>query len=68
MEILPDVLVYRRLRQTNSSRSVAEHSDLLQFIKASLDRRRRLSNRTPVSYEFPQEQSENMGKPIQAKL
>jgi len=41
-ELLPEVLVYRRLHQTNLSRSHAATSreQYLRFLKASLDRRR----------------------------
>jgi hypothetical protein len=43
MELLPEVLVYRRLHQTNRSRRLAAASRdaHLQFIKSTLDRRRR---------------------------
>lgn len=43
-ELLPDVLVYRRLHQTNRSRRLAASSrdEYLQLVKTSIDRRRRL--------------------------
>jgi len=41
MELLPDVLVYRRLHWTNYSRHVSSSLDAhLRIVKASLDRRR----------------------------
>jgi glycosyltransferase involved in cell wall biosynthesis len=40
IELLPDVLVYRRLHQTNLSRSSPAFNALLQVLKGSLDRRR----------------------------
>ena len=45
MELLPDVLLYRRLHQTNLSRLRASNSrdQYLQILKTALDRRRRLS-------------------------
>jgi GT2 family glycosyltransferase len=44
-ELLPDVLLYRRLHQTNFSRLRASNSrdQYLQILKTALDRRRRLS-------------------------
>jgi len=43
MELLPDVLVYRRLHENNRSRHLADNSReaVLRILKASLDRRRR---------------------------
>jgi glycosyltransferase involved in cell wall biosynthesis len=54
MELLPDVLTYRRLHQTNRSRLLATASweEYLLIVKASLDRRRRL-NRAAAPYAFP---------------
>ena len=45
MELLPDVLLYRRLHQTNLSRLRASNSrdQYLEVLKTALDRRRRLS-------------------------
>ena len=40
LEILPDVLVHRRLHDKNLSRSALAYSALLQVIKNSLDRKR----------------------------
>lgn len=44
LEMLPDVLVYRRLHETNASRShtlaSASRDEYLKLVKASLDRRR----------------------------
>ena len=55
MELLPDVLVFRRLHAANRSRRLAESSrrEYLRILKASLDRRRRDSTTTPRPYEFP---------------
>ena len=46
MELLPDVLLYRRLHYTNLSRVEASNSrdQYLQVLKTALDRRRRLNN------------------------
>lgn len=46
MELLPDVLLYRRLHYTNLSRVNASNSrdQYLQVLKIALDRRRRLNN------------------------
>jgi glycosyltransferase involved in cell wall biosynthesis len=46
MELLPQVLMYRRLHATNRSRLRASYSrdQYLQIIKADLDRRRRLTS------------------------
>jgi len=52
LELLPDVLVYRRLHQANLSRSPVAYSALLQVIKASLDRRRRDDGVAPQAYKF----------------
>jgi glycosyltransferase involved in cell wall biosynthesis len=45
LELLPDVLVYRRLHETNTTRSrklaSASREEYLQLVKASLDRKRR---------------------------
>ena len=43
-ELVPDVLVYRRLHHTNRSRCLAAASrdEYLQLVKTSIDRRRRL--------------------------
>jgi glycosyltransferase involved in cell wall biosynthesis len=45
-ELMPDVLLYRRLHYTNLSRVKASNSrdEYLQVLKASLDRRRRINN------------------------
>ena len=55
MELLPDVLVFRRLHEGNRSRHMAENSrDMhLRIVKASLDRRRRLRGGAPSAYKFP---------------
>jgi glycosyltransferase involved in cell wall biosynthesis len=55
MELMPDVLVYRRLHKTNRSRRLAVNSrdTFLRILKASLDRRRRLNKESPSTYEFP---------------
>lgn len=55
MELLPDVLVYRRLHQANISRRkvLASADELLQIVKGSLDRRRSRDETVPTAYEFP---------------
>jgi glycosyltransferase involved in cell wall biosynthesis len=55
MELLPDVLVFRRLHAGNRSRRLAESSrrEYLRILKASLDRRRRDAAGPPRPYEFP---------------
>jgi glycosyltransferase involved in cell wall biosynthesis len=59
MEILPEVLVYRRLHQTNISWGLTrvnsrERDVLLQVLKASLDRRRpRRDGSVAAPYQFP---------------
>ena len=55
MELLPDVLVYRRLHEANRSRHLADNSRdaHVRILKASLDRRRRLRGDVPSAYEFP---------------
>lgn len=42
LELLPDILVYRRFHETNASRSLgsASRDEYVQLLKASLDRRR----------------------------
>lgn len=53
MELLPDVLVYRRMHRSNYSRNVPSSLDAhLRIVKASLDRRRRDST-VPRAYKFP---------------
>jgi len=49
IEILPDVLAYRRLHQNNMSRLEASNSrqEYLELIKSSLDRRRVLARQLP---------------------
>jgi glycosyltransferase involved in cell wall biosynthesis len=41
-EVLPEVLVYRRIHRNNTSRrrEAADHDDLFRIVKAALDRRR----------------------------
>jgi glycosyltransferase involved in cell wall biosynthesis len=51
MEMLPDVLVYRRWHKTNISR--VSRQNLVEVVKASLDRRRRGQGETPQFYSFP---------------
>jgi glycosyltransferase involved in cell wall biosynthesis len=55
LELLPDVLVYRRLHRRNVSHRTASASrdEYLQLIKAFLDRRRRQSE-TPTTPSVPQ--------------
>lgn len=54
MELLPDVLVYRRLHQGNRSRRLASSSrdTFVQLLKQSLDRRRQLHGPRPPAYRF----------------
>ena len=53
MDLLSDVLVYRRFHKANTSRNVSPTLDEhLRILKSSLDRRRR-QNPTPSRYEFP---------------
>jgi glycosyltransferase involved in cell wall biosynthesis len=55
MELLPDVLVYRRLHRANISREKAIDSpvELLRIVKASLNRRRRPGVTSPQSLKLP---------------
>ena len=55
MELLPDVLMFRRLHlASRSRRSISLGQDeCLQILKASLDRRRRVHGGVPPAYEFP---------------
>ena len=55
LEVLPDVLTYRRMHQNNRSRRMASASrkEYLQLLKNSLDQRRRLGKGFP-QYHFPQ--------------
>jgi hypothetical protein len=58
MEILPEVMVYRRLHEQNISRQrTAIRDALLSLTKASLDRRRRAST-TPQPLEFGRHRGE----------
>jgi glycosyltransferase involved in cell wall biosynthesis len=55
MEILPDVLMYRRIHHSNRSRRLADNSRkaFLSILKASLDRRRRQGGGEAKAYSFP---------------
>ena len=55
MELIPDVLAYRRLHQSNRTRLLgsASRDAHLRLVKMSLDRRRRAGRRVPDPYEFP---------------
>ena len=55
MELIPEVLVYRRLHSTSfSSQGVlASLDEHLNTIKASLDRRRQTNGGAPQPYQFP---------------
>jgi glycosyltransferase involved in cell wall biosynthesis len=55
MELLPDVLVFRRLHRDNRSRRLAADSrdTFVRLVKHSLDRRRRLHGPRPPGYGFP---------------
>jgi glycosyltransferase involved in cell wall biosynthesis len=54
-ELLPDVLVYRRLHQTNRSRALASDSrnEYVRIVKAALDRRRAEERNTAAPSGFP---------------
>jgi len=53
IDLLSDVLVYRRFHRTNTSRNVSSaFDDHLKILKASLDRRRQ-EDAIPRRYEFP---------------
>jgi glycosyltransferase involved in cell wall biosynthesis len=54
IELLAEVLVYRRLHKTNLSRREASASreEYVRLVKASLDRRRQ-KEATPANYQFP---------------
>jgi glycosyltransferase involved in cell wall biosynthesis len=54
MEVLTDILVYRRLHETNIShrKSATNREEQLRIVKTSLERRRRLGGATPPSYRF----------------
>jgi glycosyltransferase involved in cell wall biosynthesis len=61
IEVLPDLLMYRRLHQTNRSwRSAVPASTdraiFAQIVKASLDRRRRLNPSAPPPLERPRQE------------
>jgi glycosyltransferase involved in cell wall biosynthesis len=63
-EMLPDVLMYRRMHHTNRSRELADNSrkTYLRILKASLDRRRKGDGRLS-RYEFPpSEWREDVGR------
>ena len=55
IELLPDVLVYRRLHQSNLTRRIAARArdEYLQLVKRSLDRRRREGGGIPQPLGFP---------------
>jgi len=58
MELVSEVLVYRRLHRTNVSWRLVgvnprERDDFLQVLKASLDRRRRQNGGAILPYQFP---------------
>ncbi|MBI3801341.1 MAG: glycosyltransferase family 2 protein [Deltaproteobacteria bacterium] len=55
MEVLPDILVHRRLHETNLShhKAAVSREEHLQLVKASLDRRRRAGGATPTAYQLP---------------
>lgn len=66
MELMPDVLVYRRLHNTNRSRRLASNSrdTFLQILKTSLDRRRRFNDEATPSYEFPTSKKKNESRDL----
>ena len=55
VELMPEVLVYRRMHSTNFSRQKvsATLDEHLKIIKASLDRRRERDGGSPRLYQFP---------------
>lgn len=55
LELLSDVLVFRRLHPGNRSRQLASdsHQTFLRVLKASLDRRRHNDLARPAAYQFP---------------
>jgi hypothetical protein len=55
MELLPDVLLYRRMHHENRSRRLGSNSRKthIEILKASLDRRRRHGDRHSPDYVFP---------------
>ena len=55
MEVLTDVLVYRRLHETNIShgKAAVDRDESLRIVKASLDRRRRLSGAAHGQHQLP---------------
>ena len=55
MELLPDVLAYRRLHRENLSRRLAAASrdEYLRIVRATLDRRRRQNGGAILPYQFP---------------
>jgi len=55
MELLPDILVYRRLHTANRSlrRASASQDEYLSLVKAVLDRHRLLSGSPPINHQFP---------------
>ncbi len=58
IELLPDLLMYRRLHQTNLSWRSADpnstdRATFAKIVKASLDRRRRLNPIAPPALEYP---------------
>jgi glycosyltransferase involved in cell wall biosynthesis len=60
IELLPDVLMYRRLHQTNRSWHTAtpnstDRAIWVQVVRASLDRRRRLNRTAPPPLEYPRQ-------------
>jgi glycosyltransferase involved in cell wall biosynthesis len=60
IELLPDLLMYRRLHQTNRSWRTAipnstDRAIWVQIVRASLDRRRRLNPTAPPPLEYPRQ-------------
>jgi len=55
LEVLPDVLLFRRIHHSNRSRRLADNSrkTFLKILKASLDRRRKQGGGVARDYEFP---------------
>lgn len=55
MELMPDVLMFRRMHHANRSRRLASESRMafLRILKASLDRRRQQGDKIPSDYQFP---------------
>lgn len=63
IELLPDLLVYRRLHQGNLSRRFgpASRDEFARILKTCLDRRRRLDSAAPAPHEPPAAHRQEQG-------